>query len=260
MCGEQDYWTTSDIEMEERIACIEDDDDCVIAFHCVVYDPFDRPWHFPHSDAWMKAKEQRLIDTILDWIFNLAWGWKQVDTSDFDHPGRKEFIHDLVGYTVVPHEFAGDYAVYLTGADGSPLPGFYFSDDEDVDFQAYGEISDSVSDVLYAIGVLFRGQIDVRVLCAINDDIVLPYVSGRAFDTMSFKLYRQLLKELNAAQYGENTNYYMQRIIDSLDGLQDSLSLLPRFLFKMGSVRIDNQFCNIMRRNYNCLQQRLMQI
>ena len=51
-----------------------------------------------------------------------------------------------------------------------------------------------------------------------------------------------------------------QRIIDSLDGLQDSLSLLPRFLFKMGSVRIDDQFCNIMRRNYNCLQQKMTQI
>ena len=83
------------------------------AFRCVVYDPCDRPGHFPHSDMWLNAKQQRVQDTILDWLATIAWDWDQVAIDSADALHRTMFINEFVTFEVSPLAFADYQAANL---------------------------------------------------------------------------------------------------------------------------------------------------
>ena len=83
------------------------------AFRCVVYDPCDRPGHFPHSDMWLNAKQQRVQDTILDWLATIAWVWDQVAIDSADALHRTMFINEFVTFEVSPLAFADYQAANL---------------------------------------------------------------------------------------------------------------------------------------------------
>ena len=206
------------------------DDEFDFAFWCMVYDPCDRPGHFPHSDAWLRAKEQRVKDVILDWLSSIAWDWDQV-TVEFDNGlSRTMFINEFVSFTTTPLAFVDYNAASLIFVDKASGQEFHFDTLILNNEVAYFYIWDSFMVALEVIDALYTAGTQSTTT------FTPQYFAG---DGSCWN------------HYSRSPQPFRSRIMNSLDGLQEALSELPQFRFQLSILSlIENNFCEIIRRGH----------
>lgn len=199
-------------------------------FRCVVYDPCDRPGHFPHSDMWLNAKQQRVQDTILDWLVTIAWDWDQVAVNSVDALHRTMFINEFVTFDISPLGLADYQAAnlsYTCKSSGKKCIIDTFDTDGET---AYFYIKDSLDITLRVVSDLYDAGIHS------STTLTPQYFAG---------------DDLQWFYFSRSPQPFCARIMNSLDGLQESLSNLPPFSFQMLYLfPIENDFYEIIRRGY----------